>query len=190
MWMILIGGRSMRVDSDDPDLSGDERAPVYDVFMPSQLTKDYVFTVGMDFKSPKEFKDGVREWCVLNGTQIKILKNDKDRCMIVCKDSRCLFTTLCSKVAYSHSFKLKTLYGDHTCARVLENRSADTKFVTKYALDKMRTSDMKVGDIMTNLRTHQSVGVSFYIAWMAKKKARELIGCQPIGLSLKVRNIG
>ena len=34
---------------------------------------------------------------------------------------------------------------------------------------------MKVSDIMTDLRTHQSVGVSFYIAWMAKKKAKELI---------------
>lgn len=59
---------SEELDSDDPDLSGDERAPAYDVFNPSQLTKDYVFTVGMDFKSLKEFKDGIREWCVLNGT--------------------------------------------------------------------------------------------------------------------------
>lgn len=96
---------SEELDSDDPDLSGDERAPAYDVFNPSQLTKDYVFTVGMDFKSLKDFKEGVREWCVLNGTQIKVLKNDKERCRIVCKDSNCLFTALCSKVAYSHSFK-------------------------------------------------------------------------------------
>ena len=117
----------------------------------------------------------VREWCVLNGTHIKILKNDKERCRIVCKDSKCPFIALYSRVVYSHSFKLKTWYGDHTCARVLENRSVDVNFVTKYALDKMRTSEMKVSDIMTDLRTHQSVGVSFYIAWMAKKKAMELI---------------
>jgi len=48
------------LDSDDPDLSGDERAPAYDVFQPNQLTKDYVFTIGMDFRSLKEFSDGVR----------------------------------------------------------------------------------------------------------------------------------
>jgi hypothetical protein len=145
---------SEELDSDDPDLSGDERAPACDVFRPNQLTKDYVFTVGMDFKSLEEFKNGIREWCVLNGTQMKILKNDKERCRIVCKDTKCHFTALCSKVAYNHSFKLKTWNGDHTCARVLENRSADVKFVTKYALDNMRTSEMKVSDIMTDLRTH------------------------------------
>ena len=49
---------SEELDSDDPDLSGDERAPANDVFKPSQLTKDYVFIVGMDFRSLKEFKDG------------------------------------------------------------------------------------------------------------------------------------
>jgi len=166
---------SEELDSADPDLSGDERAPAYDVFQPSQLTKDYVFTVGMDFRSLKEFKDGVRKWCVLNETQIKTVKNDKERCRIVCKDTKCHFKALCSKVAYNHSFKLKTWNGDHTCGRVLENRSPDVNFVTKYALDKMRTSEMKVTDIMTDLRTHQSVGVSFYITWMAKKKAKELI---------------
>jgi len=53
---------SEELDSDDPDLSGDERTPAYDVFQPSQLTKDCVFTVGMDFRSLKEFKDGVREF--------------------------------------------------------------------------------------------------------------------------------
>jgi len=39
----------------------------------------------------------------------------------------------------------------------------------------MKTSEMKLIDIMTNLRTHQSVGMSFYITLMAKKKAKELI---------------
>ena len=166
---------SEELDSDDPDLSGDERAPACGVFQPSQLTKDYVFTVGMDFRSLKEFKEGVKEWCVLNGTEIKTVKQDKERCRIVCKDSKCNFKALCSKVAYNHSFKLKTWNGDHTCGRVLENRSADVNFVTKYALDRLRTSDMKVTDIMSDLRTSQSVGVSFYIAWMAKKKAMEII---------------
>jgi dimeric dUTPase (all-alpha-NTP-PPase superfamily) len=166
---------SEELDSDDPDLSGDERGPAYNVFQPSQLTKDYVFTVGMDFRSLKEFKEGVKEWCVLNQTQVKTVKQDKVRCRIVCKDTNCKFLALCSKVAHTHSFKLKTWNGDHTCGKVLENRSADVHFVTKYALDKLRNSDMKVTDIMTDLRTQKSVGVSFYVAWMAKKRAMEII---------------
>jgi len=34
---------------------------------------------------------------------------------------------------------------------------------------------MKLSDIMTDLRTYQSVGVLIYVVWMAKKKAKELI---------------
>ena len=42
---------SEELDSDDPDVSGDEKAHVYGVFKVSQLTKDYEFKVGMNFKS-------------------------------------------------------------------------------------------------------------------------------------------
>jgi len=80
----------------------------YDVFKMSQLTKKYVFKAGMYFKSLTKFKDARREWYVLNGTEIKLVKNDKERCRIVCK-KECGFLAHYNKVAYNHTFKLKTL---------------------------------------------------------------------------------
>lgn len=110
----------------------------------SQLTNNYVFKVGMDFRSLIEFKDAISEWSVLNETEIKFVKNYKERCMIVFKKEYD-FLAHCSKVvAYNHTVKLKTWYWDHKCPRVLDNGSSNSKFVSKYALDKIRTSEMKV----------------------------------------------
>lgn len=109
----------------------------------SQLTNNYVFKVGMDFKSLIEFKDAISEWSVLNETEIMFVKNYKERCMIVFK-KECDFLAHYSKVAYNHTIKLKTWYGDHKCPMVLDNGSENSKFVSIYALDKTKTSDMKV----------------------------------------------
>jgi hypothetical protein len=50
------------LNSDDPDVYDDERTPIYDAFKMNQLTNNYVFKVGMDFKSLIEFKDAISEW--------------------------------------------------------------------------------------------------------------------------------
>ena len=78
------------------------------MFKMSQLTPAFKFKVGMDFKSIAEFKMAIRGWNVLNGYQIKFVKNDKDRC-------------------------IKTLGGDHKCGRVLENSSANANWLTNEA---------------------------------------------------------
>jgi len=92
----------------------------------------------------------------------------------VCK-KYCDFLTHCSKVAYNLTFKLKERYGDQKCARVLDNGSENSKFVSKYALDKIRTYEMKVTEIMIDQRKTYLVGVSFHTTRMTKKKAKELL---------------
>jgi hypothetical protein len=108
---------------------------------------------------------------VLNEIEIKFVKNYKERCRIVCK-KECDFLAHCSKVAYNHTFKLKTWYGDHKCPRVLDNGSANSKFVSKYALDKIRIFEMKITEIMIDQRKTYSVRVLFHTTWMKKRRLR------------------
>nr|KYP37207.1 hypothetical protein KK1_041613 [Cajanus cajan]KYP37210.1 hypothetical protein KK1_041616 [Cajanus cajan] len=49
------------------------------------MCKDYKFEVGMEFSSLQDFKDAIKEHSVLNGRQVKFLKNDKRRVRVVCK---------------------------------------------------------------------------------------------------------
>ncbi|XP_024636474.1 uncharacterized protein [Medicago truncatula] len=164
--------------SDDPDESDFERGPRAYVFKMSQLTPAFKFKVGMDFKSIVEFRMAIREWNVLNGYQIKFVKNDKERCRVECKDKHngCKYEAHCSKVANSHTYKIKTLGVAHTCGRSLDNSSANANWLTNIVVEKMRGSgEQKVKDIMKDLRRQYSVGVSFHTAWSAKKRATEIL---------------
>ncbi|XP_039683818.1 uncharacterized protein [Medicago truncatula] len=162
--------------SDDLDDFDYEGLPRYPEFKMGELTKDYKFKVGMDFKSIAEFKEAISEWSVLNLRQIKFVKQDKERCRAVCKDIKCNYVVHYSKVADSHTFKIKTLSGNQTCAKSIKKKIATSKWVTKEVLPKiMTTGDMPVKDIMKDLRRKHSVGVSFHVAWKAKKMAKEII---------------
>jgi len=140
------------------------------------LGPKYKFKVGMEFKSTKEFKEALTEWTILNGWELKFLKNDKTRCREACKND-CDFVALCSQVGGAHTYRIKTWSGDHTCARTLENRSATSKWVTKAVLPKMLGSSTKlrVTNIMKDLRRDQAVGVTFAKAWKGKKDAQKII---------------
>ena len=90
----------------------------------------------MEFKSLSEFKDAIREWSVLNGTEITFVKNESYRVRVECK-GKCGFLGLCSKVGGSKTFQIKTWVGTHTCAMVLNNRSAKSKWVAKAMVSNM-----------------------------------------------------
>jgi len=115
--------KSEELLSDDPDDSDSEGLPRYHEFKMGELTKDYKFKVGMDFKSIAEFKEAISEWSILNLRQIKFMKQDKQRCRAVCKNPKCNYVVHCSKVADNHTFKIKTLSGDHTCAKSLKKNN-------------------------------------------------------------------
>jgi hypothetical protein len=139
------------------------------------LNKDTEFDTGLNFKSLYEFKEAIREWSVLNNREIKCVKNDNDRVRIVCKKD-CGFLVHCSRVGRKQTFKIKTWFGTHNCPKVLNNRSATSKWVAKSVLKKMMVTDnVKVTDIMVDMRRNHSVGISFYRAWKAKLKAKEIL---------------
>ncbi|XP_058782116.1 uncharacterized protein LOC131656406 [Vicia villosa] len=105
----------------------------YDMFdAEAEITKNFKFTLGMEFSSLQQFKDVVREHNALNGRKIKFAKNDKLRVRAVCKfNKKCGYVVLVSRVVKSIVFRVKTLCPKHTCGRVVVNKSHRSKLVTK-----------------------------------------------------------
>jgi hypothetical protein len=170
-----MGYISEELNSDDPDDSDIEKGPRAEIFNMDHLNKDTEFDTGLNFKSLYEFKEAIREWSVLNNREIKYVKNDNDRVRIVCKKD-CGFLVHCSRVGRKQTFKIKTWFGTHNCPTVLNNISATSKWVAKSVLKKMMVTDnVKVTDIMVDMRRNHSVGISFYRAWKAKLKAKEIL---------------
>lgn len=162
------------------DSGGDgcaELKPRYPKFRSEDLTKTFKFTVGMEFSSLKQFKDAILEHNVLNGKQVKFRKNDADRVRVVCKSfDTCGYTALVSRVVRSHTFRVKTLVPKHTCGRVFDNKNAKSEWVAKVIFDRMKCSKgMQINDVVTEVRTKYSTGITFSTAFKARQIARKLV---------------
>ncbi|XP_050909711.1 uncharacterized protein LOC127123544 [Lathyrus oleraceus] len=166
---------SDELNSSDPDDSCDEERPKYARFRKEHLNKDFIFKWGMEFNTLDDFRAAIREWSVLNGREISFVKNEGDRVRVVCKH-KCGFLVLCSKVGHKETFAIKTLVHKHTCARVLNNKSASSKWVAKHVVKRMQTSDtVRIRDIIQDMRQTYSVGIIVAKAWRAKLIAKKII---------------
>ncbi|XP_058783990.1 uncharacterized protein LOC131658743 [Vicia villosa] len=166
---------SDELNSSDPDESCDEDKPKYEKFRKEHLNKDFKFKWGMEFNTLVDFKEAIREWSVLNGREINFVKNESYRVRVECK-AKCGFLVLCSKVGHKHTYAIKTLVDTHTCARVLNNRSANSRWVAKHVVKKMQSSEnVRIRDIMQDVRQKFSVGITVARAWKAKLMAKKIV---------------
>jgi len=76
-------------DDLDSDVDSDEGAvtvgPKFCKFRPEDMNKEFKFKLGMKFGSLKDFKQALMEHSVLNGKEVKFVKNDQKRVRVVCK---------------------------------------------------------------------------------------------------------
>ncbi|XP_058726497.1 uncharacterized protein LOC131597850 [Vicia villosa] len=168
---------SDELESSDPDLSDSEKGKVqkFEKFRKDHLNKDFKFQRGMQFNSLDEFRYAIREWSVLNGREITFTKNESDRLRVVCR-ANCGFLMLCSKVDHKRTFAIKTIVDKHTCARVLDNTSANSRWVAKAVLNKMQSSqNVRITDIIQDLRQNYSAGITMARAWKAKLIAKKML---------------
>jgi hypothetical protein len=166
---------SEELNSSDPDVSDGEKAPKYDKFRMEELHKDYEFKVGLEFASLQEFKTAIRDWTIMNQRQNKYLKNDKVRVRIGCRGN-CGFLAFASKVGNKQTYRLKTYSGPHTCPRVTNNKTANSKWISKTVAKRMATSDnVKLREIVHEIRSTYSVGITMNRAWRGKKIAKEIV---------------
>ncbi|XP_058751316.1 uncharacterized protein LOC131624382 [Vicia villosa] len=162
------------LDNSDPDLSDEDKVHKLENFKKEHFNKNFKFEWGMEFNSLDEFREAIREWSVLNGREIKFVKNESYRVRVECR-AKCGFLILCSKVGHKHTFAIKTIFNKHTCARVLDNRSASSRWVAKAVVKKMQTSQsVRITDIIQDLRQNFFVGITVARAWKAKLIAKSI----------------
>ncbi|KAJ1390481.1 hypothetical protein SESBI_37382 [Sesbania bispinosa] len=76
----------------------------------------------------------------------------------------------------SATYRMKTLVDNHTCGRVFNNKNAKSKWVAKAIADKFRSGqNVRLADIIGDIRTTYAAGISVAVAWRAKKIAKKLV---------------
>lgn len=160
--------------SDDDDMLQENRN--FTQFHEEDMREDFKFQLGMEFRSLKQFKDAVRDHTVLNGRQIRTVKNDGIRYRIKCRREDCAFVMLCSKVGGKATFSIKTMIGPHTCPRVFNNKSASSKWVAKKLTEKVRNSrKLRLTDVQDEVKVAFCAGITRWRAWKGRQMAMEIV---------------
>ncbi|WOL20151.1 hypothetical protein Cni_G28953 [Canna indica] len=151
------------------------RKPRYPRYRKEEMGKDFKLQLGMEFTSTKEFKEIIQEYALLNGRAIKLKKNDAKRVRLTCQGS-CEFIALCSRVDKTSTFRLKTLVDKHTCNRVFNNKNAKSSWVAEKVVDKVRgSSKTKLSEIIAEIQSKYSAGISIHTAFNELKKAKNIV---------------
>ena len=79
---------------------------------------------GLEFTSIKLFRQPMKEWCLLNGRNVKIKPNDSKRYEVKCMAKHCQSLYFISKVGGSETYRLKTLITKHMCVRTMKGKLA------------------------------------------------------------------
>ncbi|RYR48329.1 hypothetical protein Ahy_A07g034348 [Arachis hypogaea] len=160
-------------EGDSDDMIKKRRYPKYNE---AEMSREYVFKVGLEFKSLGQFKDAIREYALLNGRDIRYIKNDKVRCRVGCrgKKGKCRWMAFTSKVGGSDCFRLKTLNGKHTCGRDYSGRLASSSWVSqKIVTNISRGEEMKISIVIQTIHDKYMANILVTKAYWARRKARE-----------------
>ncbi|XP_014494949.1 uncharacterized protein LOC106756857 [Vigna radiata var. radiata] len=122
----------------------------------------------------KDFKSALQEHSVLNGKEVKFVKNDLKRVRAVCKKG-CGFLIMTSKVGSSQTFRVKTLVGQN-CGRTFGNKSASVEWIAQVLVDRfVNVAGMTVIQIIDEIKKSYSVGITYWKAGRAKKIAMDCL---------------
>ncbi|WVZ09785.1 hypothetical protein V8G54_014315 [Vigna mungo] len=168
-------------DELDSDLESDEDGSLkmgkFKRFRQDDMNKDFKFSLGMEFGSLKDFKNALMEHSVLNGKEIKFVKNGLTRVRAECK-KKCGFLIMASKVGGKETFRMKTLVRRHRCGRVFGNTSASVNWIAQVLIDKfVNVASMTVNQIIDDIKKSFNVGITAWKVGKAKQIALDsLVG--------------
>ena len=142
-----------------------------------EMTKNFKFSAGMEFATLQQFKDAILEHSVLNGKEIRFPKSDKDRVRAVCKKKKkCDYFIFVSRVGRTTTFRVKTMCPKHTCGRAFKNKNANSRWVAKKMLDRVKcTRTVKINEVVDDIQRRYATQITGCRAWRARQIAREIV---------------
>ncbi|XP_016647397.1 PREDICTED: uncharacterized protein LOC103334793 [Prunus mume] len=94
----------------------------------------------MQFGNKDELKEAIREYAIVQGRNVKLVKNDNKRIQAKCAGhTKCPFILFASKIDRDEqTFSIKTLPLEHECTRVDKLKYTNSRWLSKKFADKIR----------------------------------------------------
>ncbi|CAN6558228.1 unnamed protein product [Malus baccata var. baccata] len=134
------------------------------------------FRLGMQFANKAEVKEAIKEWAIINGREVKFVKDDKIRVRAKCvgnKKTKCPFTIFASIIDSDEpTFAIKTFCLDHHCGRVGKLKFANSNWLAEKFADKIKKNPhWNVGAFKSNVAIKNNMpgyGAEFVVDLKAK----------------------
>jgi hypothetical protein len=92
----------------------------------------------MKFSSIQLFREAVKQYNVRRGKDIKFVKNERAKCVAVCRDPSCQYRVYGKQMLTEASFELRSLRPKHTCSRVYKSSIVNSRWISDKLYDKFK----------------------------------------------------
>jgi hypothetical protein len=133
----------------------------------------------MKFSSIQLFREAVKQYNVRRGKDINFVKNERVKCVAVCRDPSCEYRVYGRQMATEASFELRSLRPKHTCSRVYKNSIVNSRWISDKLYDKFKIQpDMPLRVIQDEVKRKWNVEVSRSQMYRGRKKVgKRLYSC-------------
>ncbi|XP_021810136.1 uncharacterized protein LOC110753530 [Prunus avium] len=135
------------------------------------------FRIGMQFANKDELKEAIREYAIVQGRNVKLVKNDNRRIQAKCAGhTRSPFILFASKIDRDEqTFAIKTLSLEHECTRVDKLKYTNSRWLSNRFADKIRKNpEWDVGAFQSEV-LEKYMNVSRHLIYRAKTLSKVII---------------
>jgi hypothetical protein len=139
--------------------------------------------VGQEFPDAQAFRSALVAIAIAMKFELMFIRSDRVRVTAKCASDGCSWRIHASKVQDVETFQIKTLRGEHSCARPerSSHRQANMKWILSCIMDRVRENiNYKPKEIMRDIELEYGVIIPYLKAHRARERALELIFGMPI----------
>jgi hypothetical protein len=99
---------------------------------------DPVLGLEMKFPEIRTFMEAVRMFNLKRGKDITFTRNERQKCIVVCKEPNCNYRVYARKLPDEKTFQIRSMQSEHLCCRKFKNSIVTSTWIADKLIDKFR----------------------------------------------------
>jgi hypothetical protein len=137
---------------------------------------DPVLELEMKFPDIRTFREAIRMFNLKRGKDITFKRNERQKCIVVCKEPNCNYRVYARKLPDEETFQIRSMQSEHLCCRQFKNSIVTSTWIADKLIDKFRVQpNMPLGAIQNEVKERWRVDVNPSMMYRARTKANRKI---------------
>ncbi|XP_059450972.1 uncharacterized protein LOC132181751 [Corylus avellana] len=137
---------------------------------------DPTLKLKMRFPNIQQFREAVKEYNVKRGKDICFKKNERMKCIAVCRDDKCRYRVYARQMEDEVSFQIRSMQPKHVCGRKYKSSIVNSTWIANQLIEKFKVQpNMPLEVIQHEVKEKWRVDVTPSIMYRARRKAGKQI---------------